>query len=191
VALPEFDLSDEDAAMFCLACGAGYTAGRTRCADCDRDLVARSELEEFRKAVQEETEPSIEEAPPSDEPIAMLPEFDLSDPDAISFCPACGSGYRAGPSTCSDCGTELRPRAWVEARLERGSEPTPDYVPLADIESSFKADVLGPALSDEGIRFVTEPTGWGPVRFLVPRLDLDYARQVLAEIDRIDFSEDT
>jgi hypothetical protein len=184
----EFDLSDPDAAMFCPACGAGYTAGRSRCADCDRELLGRSEIEKRLRAVEPEPEPSTEEEPSPEEPPSQLPEFDLSDCDAMSFCPACGSGYRAGPATCSDCGTELKPRSWVEARLELGSEESLDSVRLADIENSFKADVLGSALRDLGIRFVTQPTGWAAVRFLVPLRELDLARQVLADVDEMEES---
>jgi len=37
VNLPEFDLTDGNAAAFCPACGAGYTAALERCADCAKD----------------------------------------------------------------------------------------------------------------------------------------------------------
>ncbi|HJS73809.1 MAG TPA: hypothetical protein VJ921_05940 [Vicinamibacteria bacterium] len=109
----------------------------------------------------------------------------------MSFCPACGSGYRAGPAACSDCGTDLQPRSWVEARLEPTNEPSLGYTLLADVESSFKADVLGSALRDQGVEFVTQPTGFRAVRFLVPLRDLDLARQVLADVDQMPESPDT
>jgi hypothetical protein len=167
--LPEFDLSDDHAAAFCPACGAGYTAGRARCADCDRELLSRAEVEaKLAEAGDALEEPSPDE-PELDETAGEPPEFDLSDPDAVAFCPSCGSGYRAGTIRCWDCDSELVPRSSVEARanqphLERESD---EPVPLSDLTNSYRAHVLGSLLNDEGIWFATETSTWGAVRFLV------------------------
>jgi hypothetical protein len=178
VTLPEFDLSDADAAMFCPVCAAGYTARISRCADCDRDLLPRSEIEKLGKDPQ----PSTPEEPAFEDPSSELPEFDLSDSDAVSFCPNCGSGYRAGPLVCVDCGTELRPRSWVESNRGADREPGAEPVALADIDNLFRAHVLASALRNEEIWFLTQPAGGG-FRFVVSSFELDRARQVLAEID--------
>ncbi len=193
----DFDLSDPDAAAFCPACGAGYTAGRSRCEDCDRELLPRSEIEAalaqtesnpYRPPGHAEPPRALEPAP--DEPIGAAlelklsdPEFDLSDPDAVAFCPRCGSGYRAGPLVCVDCQTELRPRSWVETRPEPASDPSVDEVVLADVENPFRADVLRSALHDQGVWFAEQPTGWSALRFVVRPIDLELARELLADID--------
>jgi hypothetical protein len=182
--LPDFDLSDDSAAAFCPACGAGYTAGRNRCADCDEELLSRSEVESMLAAAGGEAEPSIPDEP---EPVAGAgepPEFDLSDPDAVAFCPSCGSGYRAGVALCSDCDSDLRPRAWAEARASEG--PVDDsLVPLADLQDSYRAHVLGSLLNDEGVWFATEASSPGVVRFHVRARDLDLARDVLSDLDQL------
>jgi hypothetical protein len=180
--IADFDLSDADAAAFCPSCGAGYAAGRSRCEDCDLDLLPRSEIEAARAGTEAPSAPESE----VHEPIEAPPEFDLSDPDAVAFCPSCGSGYRAGPLVCVDCETALRPRSWAETQRELVSDPTVDQVVLADVESSFKADVLGSALHDQGVWFVTQPTGSPALRFLVHPVDLDLARQVLSDIDELE-----
>ncbi len=185
--LPEFDLSDTDAAAFCPACGAGYTAGHLRCVDCNDELLPRSQIE-AKIAASEAVETQSPEAPELEETTGGLPEFDLSDPDAVAFCPSCGSGYRAGPLRCADCDRELLPRSWVEARtIGPAFEPTGADTPLllADVENSFKAHLLGSVLHDEGIWFASEPSAWGAVRFLVLPRDLEPARRVLSDLDEI------
>jgi hypothetical protein len=185
---PEFDLSDTHAEAFCPACGAGYTAGHSRCADCDQELLPRSQIEAKLAATGEAVELPSPEAPELEDTAGRLPEFDLSDPDAKAFCPSCGSGYRTGPVRCVDCDRELLPRAWVEARTI-GPAIEPDSVDapvlLVDVENSFKAHLLGSALHDEGIWFASEPSAWGAVRFLVLPRDLDLARQMLSDLDEI------
>ncbi len=180
--IADFDLSDADAAAFCPACGAGFTAGRSRCEDCAVDLLPRSEIEAARETSEQPIAPKLT----FHQPIDICPEFDLSDPDAVAFCPSCGSGYRAGPLVCVDCETALRPRSWVETRPELVYDPAVDPVILADVENAFRADVLDSALHDQGIWFVTQPTGSRALRFLVRPFDLDLARQVLADIDEIE-----
>jgi hypothetical protein len=181
---PEFDLSDGNAAAFCPACGAGYTAGRERCADCDQELLPRSEVEAMLAAAGEDLEESIPEEPAFGDGAGPPPEFDLSDPDAAFFCPSCGSGYRAGASRCTDCDTGLVPRSSAEARAsERGVDDS--AVPLADIESSYRAHVLGSLLNDEGIWFATETPGRGAVRFHVRPGDLHLAQDVLSDLDQM------
>jgi hypothetical protein len=188
VDLPEFDLSDTHAAGYCPVCGAGYTAGPTHCADCDRELLSRSEVEAKLAEADEGHESPGSGELESDEPARKPPDFDLSDPDAAAFCPSCGSAYRAGTARCTDCDCELVPRSWVEARanepdLEHERNEAP--VPLADIENSYRAHVLGSLLNDEGIRFGTETSSWGAVRFLVFARDLDVAREVLSDLDQL------
>jgi hypothetical protein len=183
VPLPEFDLSDPDAAMFCPGCAAGYTARVSRCADCDRELIPRSEIEELLAAAADREEPASLTGPAAiEEPPLPLPEFDLSDPDAVAFCPGCGAGYRAGPLVCTDCGTDLRPRSWVESNPGASEEPGADPVALADVDNLFRAHVLASALRDQEIWFLTQPAGSG-FRFLVSSSGLDLARQILSDID--------
>jgi hypothetical protein len=47
------------------------------------------------------------------------PRFDLSDQDAVAFCPSCGAGYLAGVTRCDDCGLQLEARSVIEARVAR------------------------------------------------------------------------
>lgn len=47
-----------------------------------------------------------------------MTRFDLSDPDAISFCPSCGAGYTARVVQCTDCNEELVPRSRVEVEVK-------------------------------------------------------------------------
>lgn len=186
---PEFDLSDTHAAAFCAACGAGYTAGHSRCVDCDQELVPRSLIEAKLAAAGDAVESQNPEAPELEEPSVTaggLPEFDLSDPDAVAFCPSCGDGYRAGATRCADCDRDLLPRSWVEARSkEPALEPNSADAPvlLADVENTFKAQLLASVLTDEGVWFASEPSGWSAARFLVRARDLDFARQVLSDLD--------
>lgn len=184
---PVFDLSDPDAAAFCPACGAGYTAGRSRCADCDEELIPRSQIEAKLAATGEDVESQSTEEPELQE-TGSIPEFDLSDPDAVAYCPSCGSGYRVGPVRCVDCDRELLPRSSVEAgaigpAIETNGAEAP--VLLADVENSFKAHLLGSALSEEGVWFASEPSAWGAVQFSVLPRDLAFARQVLSDLDEM------
>jgi len=164
------------------------TAGHSRCADCDQGLLPRSQLEAKLAATGGAVESPSPEAASWKETAGRLPEFDLSDPDAVAYCPSCGSGYRTGPVRCVDCDRQLLPRSWVEART-LGPAVEPDGVDapvlLADVENSFKAHLLGSALHDEGIWFASEPSAWGAVRFLVLPRDLDLARRMLSDLDEI------
>ncbi len=185
VEAPVFDLSDDHAAAFCPACGAGYTAGYIRCADCDTDLLPRSEIEARLAVIRDEdVESSSLEEREIEEASRPLPEFDLADPDAVAYCPSCGSGFRVGLARCVDCDQELLSRSWVEARMkapEVGPHGVDQPVVLAEVDSSFKAHMLGSAFQDEGIWFATESSSWGAVRFLVLPRDLDLAQQVLSD----------
>jgi len=49
--------------------------------------------------------------------------FDLSDRGAAAFCPACGSGYRAGFHRCAACAVDLVPRSEIEQLAARREEP--------------------------------------------------------------------
>ena len=46
-------------------------------------------------------------------------DFDLTDPDAAAFCPACGAGYTSQVRECADCGVALVPKSQVENELRR------------------------------------------------------------------------
>jgi hypothetical protein len=191
VGFPEFDIDDADAAAYCPACGAGYTAGPTHCADCDVELRPRSEIEALR-AMNGEA-PAISGGAftsplPGPPDLEENLEFDLSDPDAVAYCPSCGSGFRAGPVRCVDCDRDLMPRAWAEAQA---CEPALEHqtldalVPLADVENPFRADVLGSVLNAERIWFTTKSTGWAAIRFVVRSRDLEAARQILSDMDEM------
>jgi len=189
VAAPEFDLSDTGAAAFCPACGAGYTAGRLRCKDCDRELLPRSQIEAELARAGEAGEVLPPGEPETEWAGSEPPQFDLSDPDAVAYCPSCGSGYGAGPIRCVECDRELVARSWVEAQA---SAVTPEPasvempVPLGDVANFFKAHLLGSALKEEGIWFTSEPGAGGAVRFLVLARDLERASQVLADLDELE-----
>jgi hypothetical protein len=195
--LPEFDLRDVDAVAFCPSCGSGYTAGPTRCADCDEVLLSRAEIQAMRAAADgapgksEEIASSFMPLAAEPEPADSVPEFDLSDPDAVAYCPACGSGFRAGLLRCADCDRDLVPRSWAEARASERAveqETVDPYarVRLADVENPFKANLLGSILNEETIWFTTEPTGWAAIRFVVRSRDLEAARQILSDLDEMD-----
>jgi hypothetical protein len=53
----------------------------------------------------------------------MPPDFDLSDPDAVAYCPSCGSGYTARARRCEPCDVALVPR--VEIAAAAGPAPGP------------------------------------------------------------------
>jgi hypothetical protein len=76
------------------------------------------------------------------------------------------------------------PRSSAESRASE-SEVDDSPVPLADIESSYRAHVLGSLLNDEGVWFATEASRPGAVRFHVRARDLDLARDVLSDLDQL------
>ena len=60
--------------------------------------------------------------PPLLEGTTQRPDFDLSDPDAVAFCPSCGAGYTAGATECVDCQVELWSPARVKEELQHRTE---------------------------------------------------------------------
>ncbi len=125
----------------------------------------------------------------------MPPEFDLSDPDAVAFCPSCGSGYTARATRCEPCDTALIPRAQVEAAArdaEEGEEAV-TAVLLCRVDDPAKADRLAGELERAGIPFWS---GEAPlplpglavpaVEFRVPADHVDEARDILRRIEEFE-----
>jgi hypothetical protein len=123
------------------------------------------------------------------------PNFDLADPDAVSFCPTCGAGYTAKASRCRDCDEELVPRSWIEAKvleesMKGDSGPT---VPLCRVNDRLKAGILESALEEAGIEFYAKEIGVrhglmdrglaGRLEFYVLRNDLERAKTLLIELE--------
>ncbi len=184
---PDFDLSDADAAAFCPSCGAGYTSQARECIDCTVALWSRSQIEEElnRQAKAEET--SIE--------ARQQPEFDLSDPDAVSFCPVCGASFNAVALRCVDCDEDLVPRSWVELRdQQQAPDPWDETVLLRKMAGPIEAGRLELELAEAGIRFYSQPHGvvglghgglQGTVNFFVLGEDLDRANGILNRLKEL------
>jgi hypothetical protein len=102
-------------------------------------------------------------------------KYDLSDPDAVLFCPSCGSGYTAKATRCADCDEQLVSRTWVEAQAqeEPGQETSayeasyaddPQYeaadpgstVHLCRIDDRLKVSFLESLLNEAEILFYTK-----------------------------------
>jgi len=62
----------------------------------------------------------------------MPPEFDLSDPDAVAYCPSCGSGYTARARRCEPCEVALVPRAEIAAAAGPAPEPVAEASDAAE-----------------------------------------------------------
>ncbi len=127
---------------------------------------------------------------------AVAPEFDLSDPDAVAFCPSCGSGYTARATRCAPCDVDLVPRGEIEAAAAR--TPAPDTetdadgeetVPLCRIDDPTKANLLGAELEQDGVPFwlrlaPLDPFGLpGFTEFRVPARYIEQARSVLRRVE--------
>jgi hypothetical protein len=90
----------------------------------------------------------------------MPPDFDLSDPDAVAYCPACGYGYTARATRCAPCDVALIPRARVEAAARsRIAETTPmgDSALLVRLDEPVQANVLELELGEAGIPYLVQP----------------------------------
>jgi hypothetical protein len=136
----------------------------------------------------------------------VSPEYDLSDPDAVAFCPSCGSGYTARVARCQPCDVALVSRAEVE----RGAaEPAPDedeaeaeWAPegvageaestelLCRMEDPVKWEQLADDLHEAGVPYWPRSSRWQSlggappfVEFRVPARYLDAARRVLARLE--------
>lgn len=109
----------------------------------------------------------------------MSPEFDLSDPDAVAFCPVCGSGYTARVARCEPCNAALVPRAEVEAGTLAVDEEAPTAetgeVVLVQVSDRGEADLVAGALERAGVPYLVE--------FRVPAPYLDAAQQALRQAE--------
>lgn len=86
------------------------------------------------------------------------PKYDLSDPDALFFCPTCGSGYTAKATRCVDCDELLVPRSWVESQMHEQSQQhdTGEAVRLCRVVDRFEANFLKEELDTAGIPFMVK-----------------------------------
>ena len=89
-------------------------------------------------------------------------DFDLTDPDAAAFCPACGAGYTSQVRECADCGVALVPKSQVENELRRDhdqeasfavSDPDlPALCPSCGTELAYRREhLVGEIIEDSGI----------------------------------------
>lgn len=127
----------------------------------------------------------------------MAPRYDFTDPEAISFCPSCGVGYRVPSGTCEECQAPLIGRGEAMAEWRRMPPPETDArsVFLRAVPNLVEAELVQATLRDAGIAFVKEDlTGtWGPlpspvgmIRFFVEERDLKRALDALAEVPSTD-----
>jgi len=123
----------------------------------------------------------------------MSTRYDFTDPDALSYCPECGLGFRIAGGRCEDCNAALISRA--EALEEWRQSPPPDTaersVFLCAAATLVDTQLTRARLESAGIGFVTGdmPQVWGPllgtdaeVRFYVEERDLARALDALAEV---------
>ena len=109
-----------------------------------------------------------------------MPRFDLSDPDAVRFCPSCGSGYTARVTRCEACDTALVSRAEVEAgtlAVDDEVAPTAETgeVVLVQVSDRTEADLVAGALERAGVPYLVE--------FRVSAPYLDAAQQALRQAE--------
>lgn len=122
--------------------------------------------------------------------------FDLSDPDAVSFCPTCGAGYTARVVRCSDCDKELIPRSRVEQEALQSEDSHDDIVPLCQLENRVQSGLLESDLEEAGIRFFVRELGFQPglgnlglagrFEFLVVERDFERAKAIVASVEELD-----
>jgi len=124
----------------------------------------------------------------------MAHEFDLSDPDAVAFCPSCNSGYTARVTRCPPCDVALIPREEVEAAA---GELPPDFdeagestVLLCRLDDPAKGHLLGVELERAGVPYWPRSTPFDPlggipnaVEFRVPARYADQARRALRRVE--------
>ena len=131
----------------------------------------------------------------------MSPEYDLSDPDAVAFCPSCGAGYTARVTRCASCDVPLVPRAEAErAAREAAPEPESDAgfdvneaessVLLCRLEDPVKGAQLAEDLDQAGVPYWRRSARWESlggtppfVEFRVPARYLDEAQRVLQGLE--------
>jgi hypothetical protein len=125
--------------------------------------------------------------------------FDLSDPDAVSFCPSCGAGYTARVIRCTDCNEELVPRSRVEYEVlqkQTGQDDIGATVPLCQVENRLKAALLESGLEEAGIRFFVKELGIQPgllnrglagrFEFVVAEQDLERAKAAVTGVEELE-----
>ncbi|HXV65405.1 MAG TPA: hypothetical protein VEK15_32215 [Vicinamibacteria bacterium] len=122
------------------------------------------------------------------------PSFDLSDPDAVAYCPACGAGYGRNADRCVECDMELLPRAEVEKRVAR-DQPQKELGTTISLCTLANAEawLLAAELKQAGIPFFTKEHGilginfagvkLPAVEFVVPMEKVEGARRVLSDIE--------
>jgi hypothetical protein len=129
------------------------------------------------------------------------PEYDLTDPDAVSFCPSCGYGYTARATRCGRCDVALVPRAEIEASVQAAPTDTgldPDgqgTVLLCRLDERVKANLLEAALERAGVPCWVRWAPRDPIdvidmvgsrqlsEFRVPPRYLEEAQRILREIE--------
>jgi hypothetical protein len=131
------------------------------------------------------------------------PDFDLSDPDAVFFCPSCGAGYTATALRCSDCDQELVPRSWIEQQAQGGKgegDDVDETTLLCRIAGPIKAGRLEAELAEAGIRFFTGTHGvlglghdgmHGTIDFFVLKEDLRAAEGIVRRVEELEEHEGT
>ncbi len=122
-------------------------------------------------------------------------DFDLSDPDAVSFCPSCGAGYTARAARCTDCDESLLPRSWAEARLREVESDRQATAPLCRLDDRLKAAWLESQLEEARIQFFVRELGpqqgllasglGGLLEFVVSQEDIERAGELLLGLDEI------
>ena len=123
----------------------------------------------------------------------MSTRYDFTDPEAVSYCPECGLGFRIEVGRCEGCDAVLITR--TEALEEWRRSPPPDTnersVFLRAAATLVDTELLRARLESAGIGFVTGdmPQVWGPllgrdaeVRFYVEERDLARALDALADV---------
>jgi hypothetical protein len=142
-------------------------------------------------------------------------KFDLSDPDAVFFCPECGSGYTAKATRCADCDEQLVSRNWVEAQeheepvyeaplVEMPRSAHPQYegsdpgntVHLCRIDDRVKVSLLESLLNEAEVLFYTKEghiqSGLlsrdmaGIFDFFVMDRDLPRALELIERMEQVD-----
>ena len=135
------------------------------------------------------------------------PGFDLSDPDAVSFCPSCEAGYGPRVTRCPYCEEDLVARSTIEGQLQQGAREREDQkqrdrqplVLLCRVLDRVQVAILKQRLDETGIPYATRErdaltipfTGLpGPVEILVAESDLNRAQWACHDL-KIDDPEDS
>jgi hypothetical protein len=107
----------------------------------------------------------------------------------MPFCPQCRDEYRAGFTTCADCGAALVDALPSEPPVAAEDSADEDWEVVARPEKAYEADLIVMRLRAEGIEAQALPQGTFPVpdvesfaaaQVVVPRARGDAARRLLA-----------